>query len=138
MSRKAPNLILHIVRLGNRLGHLGTQQLELYAKRYGATVVGNEFIPLDVSDFSSSLSRIEQSKADWIMLLITGEAQSSFFKQRTARGIKTPMLALTSLSGIPYEVKAKDCGYDSYEVKLDHDRLVRKVGNLLLARDALK
>jgi two-component system, chemotaxis family, sensor kinase CheA len=41
------------------------------------------------------------------------------------------MLALTSLSGVPYEVKAKDCGFDSYEVKLDHDRLVRKVGSLL-------
>jgi two-component system chemotaxis sensor kinase CheA len=61
-----------------------------------------------------------------------------FAREARRRGIKTPMLALTSLSGIPYEVKAKDCGYDSYEVKLDHDRLVRKVGNLLLARDTLE
>ena len=61
-----------------------------------------------------------------------------FAREARRRGIKTPMLALTSLSGIPYEVKAKDCGYDSYEVKLDHDRLVRKVGNLLAAQDLLK
>ncbi len=61
-----------------------------------------------------------------------------FAREARRRGIKTPMLALTSLSGIPYEVKAKDCGFDSYEVKLDHDRLVRKVGNLLHAQDLLK
>lgn len=50
------------------------------------------------------------------------------------RGIKTPMLALTSLSGVSYENKAKECGYDDFEVKLDHDRLVRKVSGLLAAR----
>jgi two-component system chemotaxis sensor kinase CheA len=41
------------------------------------------------------------------------------------------MLALTSLSGTHYEAKAKDCGFDGFEVKLDHDRLVRKVAQLL-------
>ena len=61
-----------------------------------------------------------------------------FAREARRRGVKTPMLALTSLSGLPYEVKAKDCGYDSYEVKLDHDRLVRKVGSLLAAQDSLK
>ena len=61
-----------------------------------------------------------------------------FAREARRRGVKTPMLALTSLSGISYEVKAKECGYDSYEVKLDHDRLVRKVGNLLLAQASLK
>jgi two-component system chemotaxis sensor kinase CheA len=58
-----------------------------------------------------------------------------FARQARRRGIKTPMLALTSLSGVAYEIKARDCGYDSYEVKLDHDRLVRKVGNLLAAQE---
>lgn len=58
-----------------------------------------------------------------------------FAREVRRRGIQTPMLALTSLSGIEYEVKAQDCGYDSYEVKLDHDRLVRKVGNLLAAQE---
>jgi len=61
-----------------------------------------------------------------------------FAREARRRGVKTPMLALTSLSGIPYELKAKECGFDSYEVKLDHDRLVRKVGNLLIAQASLK
>lgn len=59
-----------------------------------------------------------------------------FAREARRRGIRTPMLALTSLSGAQYESKARDCGYDSYEVKLDHDRLVKKVGNLLAAAEA--
>jgi two-component system chemotaxis sensor kinase CheA len=58
-----------------------------------------------------------------------------FARQARRRGIKTPMLALTSLSGAANETKARDCGYDGYEVKLDHDRLIRKVGNLLATQD---
>lgn len=58
-----------------------------------------------------------------------------FAREVRRRGIKTPLLALTSLSGMQYESKAKDCGYDSYEVKLDHDRLVRKVINMLAAHE---
>ena len=59
-----------------------------------------------------------------------------FAREARRRGVEAPMLALTSLSGIAYESKARDCGYDSYEVKLDHDRLVRKVGDLLAARQS--
>lgn len=54
-----------------------------------------------------------------------------FAREVRRRGITTPMLALTSLSGANYETKAKECGYDSYEVKLDHERLVRRVGHML-------
>ena len=61
-----------------------------------------------------------------------------FAREARRRGIKTPMLALTSLSGMQYENKAKECGYDSFEVKLDHDRLVRKVGNMLAALEAAR
>ncbi len=46
-----------------------------------------------------------------------------FAREARRRGIETPMLALTSLSGVANEIKAKECGYDSFEVKLDHDRL---------------
>jgi two-component system chemotaxis sensor kinase CheA len=59
-----------------------------------------------------------------------------FAAEARRRGVKTPMLALTSLSGAAYEIKARNCGFDSYEVKLDHERLIRKVGNLLLAEGA--
>ena len=60
-----------------------------------------------------------------------------FAREARRLGVKTPMLALTSLSGTSYEARARECGYDAYEVKLDHYHLVRKVEDLLAAREAL-
>ena len=60
-----------------------------------------------------------------------------FAREARRLGVRTPMLALTSLSGTSYEARARECGYDAYEVKLDHDHLVRKVEDLLSAREAL-
>jgi two-component system chemotaxis sensor kinase CheA len=57
-----------------------------------------------------------------------------FAREVRRRGHRTPMLALTSLDGAAHEAKARECGFDDYEVKLDHDRLVRKVSGLLAAR----
>ncbi|HEY0984629.1 hybrid sensor histidine kinase/response regulator [Schlesneria sp.] len=61
-----------------------------------------------------------------------------FAREVRRRGVDTPLLALTSLSGAEYEAKAKDCGYSSYEVKLDHDRLIRKVSQMVDAREAVR
>jgi two-component system chemotaxis sensor kinase CheA len=58
-----------------------------------------------------------------------------FAREARRRGVPTPMLALTSLSGTAHEARARECGFDEYEVKLDHDRLIRKVGALLAARE---
>ena len=54
-----------------------------------------------------------------------------FAREARRRGISTPMLALTSLSGMQYETKAKECGFDAYETKLDHSRLLKKICALL-------
>lgn len=58
-----------------------------------------------------------------------------FAREARRRGVTTPMLALTSLSGEQYESKARECGYDGYETKLDHSRLLRKVGALLSEKE---
>lgn len=47
------------------------------------------------------------------------------------RGCQTPFLALTSLSKHENASKASECGFDQFEEKLDHDRLVGSVRNLL-------
>ena len=46
-------------------------------------------------------------------------------------GCQTPFLALTSLSKHENASKASECGFDQFEEKLDHDRLVGSVRNLL-------
>jgi two-component system, chemotaxis family, sensor kinase CheA len=54
-----------------------------------------------------------------------------FCQQARQRGIKTPFLALTSLSKNEHLGKARDCGFDAFEEKLDHDKLMQAVHRLL-------
>jgi two-component system chemotaxis sensor kinase CheA len=43
------------------------------------------------------------------------------------RGFSLPFVALTSLAKAEHEQKARACGFDDFEEKLDHDRLRQKV-----------
>jgi two-component system chemotaxis sensor kinase CheA len=43
------------------------------------------------------------------------------------RGFSVPFVALTSLAKAEHEQKARACGFDDFEEKLDHDRLRQKV-----------
>ena len=47
------------------------------------------------------------------------------------RGYTGPLLALSSLSKPENEARARACGFDEYEEKLNHDRLIRTVERML-------
>ncbi len=50
-----------------------------------------------------------------------------FCKVARERGYGMPFVALTSLAKIENEEKARSCGFDDFEEKLDHDRLRIKI-----------
>ncbi len=72
-------------------GQLSASWTRAMAPILGAEVIGEEFIPLSVSQFSSSISRIQQKKPDWLMMYITGQNHSNYYPQANAAGIKIPM-----------------------------------------------
>ncbi len=72
-------------------GQLSAAWTRAFAPVLGAQVIGEEFIPLSVSQFSSSIARIQQAKPDWLMMYITGQNHSNYYPQATAAGIKLPM-----------------------------------------------
>lgn len=76
---------------------------------------------LDSETFDLVVSDIEMPNMNgWEFCMVARE-----------RGCKTPFLALTSLSKNENASKARECGFDQFEEKLDHDRLVGAVRNLL-------
>jgi urea transport system substrate-binding protein len=68
-----------------------------YARRHGATVIGQEFIPLDVSDFSSTLSKIQEARPNVILSLLVGGNHIAFYRQWAAAGLKArfPVVSAT-------------------------------------------
>jgi two-component system, chemotaxis family, sensor kinase CheA len=55
----------------------------------------------------------------------------TFAQHARDSGYKGPLLALSSLSKPENEARARACGFDEYEEKLNHDRLIRTVERMI-------
>lgn len=72
-------------------------------------------------DFDLVVSDIEMPNLDgW-----------GFCQAARKAGYKIPFMALTSLSKIENSARAIECGFDGFEEKLDHDRLIHSVRKML-------
>ncbi len=81
----------YILAADYNFGQLSAMWSRAFAPVIGAKVVGQEFIPLSVSQFSSTIARVQKAKPDWMMMYITGENHSNFYPQANAAGLKIPM-----------------------------------------------
>jgi two-component system, chemotaxis family, sensor kinase CheA len=55
----------------------------------------------------------------------------TFAQHARDRGYRGPLLALSSLSKPENEARARACGFDEFEEKLNHDRLIRTVERMI-------
>ena len=72
-------------------GQLSAMWTRALAPVMDAEVIGEEFIPLEVTDFSEVQSRIKQADPDWLMMYTTGENHSGYYPQANAAGLRKPM-----------------------------------------------
>lgn len=82
---------IYILAADYNFGQLSAAWTRAMAPVLGAEVIGEEFVPLSVSQFSSSIARIQQAKPDWLMMYITGQNHSNYYPQAQAAGIRIPM-----------------------------------------------
>jgi urea transport system substrate-binding protein len=95
-----PAMEYMVANFGNRIytpaadynfGQLSAMWTRAFAPVLNAKVVGEEFIPLSVSDFTSTIARIQNAKPDWLMMYITGQNHSNYYPQANAAGVHYPM-----------------------------------------------
>ncbi|MFM9279316.1 urea ABC transporter substrate-binding protein [Paenibacillus jiagnxiensis] len=86
-------------------GQITAQWVRKTAEENGGEIVGEEFIPLSVSQFSSTISKIQQAKPDVLVTLLVGTPQSSFYEQWAKSGIKGLPMATTVNMAQAYEHK---------------------------------
>jgi branched-chain amino acid transport system substrate-binding protein len=82
---------IYILAADYNFGQLSAAWTRAMAPLLEAQVIGQEFIPLSVSQFSSSIARIQRAKPDWLMMYITGQNHSNFYPQANAAGLQIPM-----------------------------------------------
>ncbi|MBS4206525.1 urea ABC transporter substrate-binding protein [Bacillus sp. FJAT-50079] len=95
----------YIIAADYNFGQITADWVRVASEQYGGEIVGEEFIPLGVSQFSSNISRIQKAKPDYLVVLLTGAKQSSFYEQWNTSGIKDLPMATTINMAQQYEHK---------------------------------
>jgi urea transport system substrate-binding protein len=84
-------------------GHISATWVAKYAARFGGKVVGTDFIPLDVSDFSSTISRIQDLKPDVVLSLLVGGNHIAFYRQFYSAGLGAKIHIVSPTFGLGNE-----------------------------------
>ena len=77
-------------------GQISAEWIRQIVKENHGEMVGEEFIPLAVSQFSQTISNIQAAKPDFLATLMVGSNQVSFFEQAAAAQLKTPMASFVN------------------------------------------
>ena len=85
-------------------GQISAEWVRNIVKENGGEMVGEEFIPLGVSQFSQTIQNIQTAKPDVLVTLLVGTAQASYYEQAGAANLKVPMASSVNV-GQGYEHK---------------------------------
>ncbi len=81
METQCPKARVYIIAADYNFGQISAQWAVKAVERNGGTVIHTEFIPLGVSQFSSTIANINAAKPDMIISFCTGAAHMSFYEQ---------------------------------------------------------
>lgn len=85
-------------------GQISAEWVRNIVEENGGTVVGEEFIPLGVSQFSQSIQNVQSAKPDFVVTLLVGAAQASYYEQAASANLGLPMASSVNV-GQGYEHK---------------------------------
>jgi branched-chain amino acid transport system substrate-binding protein len=96
---------IYVVAADYIYGHVANAWTKLLTAKEGGEVVGTEFIPLDVSDFSATIRRIQAAKPDAIMSNLVGNNHIAFYRQFAAAGLNKSIKIVSPVFGLGNEEK---------------------------------
>lgn len=85
-------------------GQISAEWVRNIVQENGGEMVGEEFIPLGVSQFSQTIQNIQTAKPDVVVTLLVGTAQASYYEQAASANLKLPMASSVNV-GQGYEHK---------------------------------
>lgn len=85
-------------------GQISAEWVRNIVEEKGGTMVGEEFIPLGVSQFSQTIQNIQDADPDFVVTLLVGTAQASYYEQAAAANLGLPMASSVNV-GQGYEHK---------------------------------
>ncbi|WP_339110107.1 transporter substrate-binding protein [Thioclava sp. GXIMD4216] len=92
---------VYIVAADYNYGQIVADWVRKYTQQGGGEVLEVEFFPLDVTDFKTSISKIQSARPDYVWSALVGGAHISFYRQWQAAGMhgKIPLSSTTFAGG---------------------------------------
>lgn len=84
-------------------GHISADWVRQYVSKAGGSVVGAEFVPLDVAEFGSVISKLQEAKPDVVFSLLVGGNHIAFYRQFAAAGLQGRMKVVSATFGLGNE-----------------------------------
>ena len=95
---------VYVIAADYNFGHISSSWIDRFTKANRGSIVGTEFFPLTVSDFSESIGKIQQAKPDMIMSVLVGSNHNSFYRQWAAAGMSGKIGVASSTFGLSNEL----------------------------------
>jgi urea transport system substrate-binding protein len=92
---------VYVIAADYNYGQITSQWVKKYVMENGGEVSSIDFFPLDVTNFSSTISKIQAAKPDFVWSALVGGAHISFYRQWAAAGMRAsiPMASTTFAVG---------------------------------------
>lgn len=78
---------IYTIAADYNFGQITASWYRTVAEEIGANIVGEEFIPLGVGDFGSTINNIQEEDPDILVTLLVGAEQAAFYDQKRAAGL---------------------------------------------------
>ncbi|SEO46447.1 urea ABC transporter substrate-binding protein [Aquisalimonas asiatica] len=102
MEEYGPNV--YTLAADYNFGQISAEWVRMIVEEEGGQMVGEDFIPLGVSQFSQNIRNIQSEDADFVVTLLVGSAQASYYEQAASAGLGLPMASSVNV-GQGYEHK---------------------------------
>ncbi|APE45658.1 urea ABC transporter (plasmid) [Sulfitobacter alexandrii] len=96
---------VYILAADYNYGQITARWIEKFVRDNGGEVVGTDFFPLDVSDFGSTIAKVQTAAPDLVIAPLVGGPHLSFFRQWAAAGMKDKIALASTTLGVGNEHK---------------------------------
>ncbi len=96
---------VYILAADYNYGQITAKWIQKFVADNGGTTLSVDFFPLDVSDFGSTIAKIQTAAPDLVIAPLVGGAHLSFFRQWAAAGMKDRIPLASTTMGVGNEHK---------------------------------
>ena len=97
---------IYVIAADYNYGHILSAWIKEFTAAGGGEIVAVDFFPLDVTNFSSAISRIQAAEPAVVLTAIVGANHAGFYRQWDAAGMKAKIPVVSAVFGLGDELNS--------------------------------